>query len=150
MYERMIRAFQLKIANQVRTEIFNPILESNGFEPNIVKMKFNSVTDADEAVKAKWLGNLLRGYPQGQKPLSINEVRSLFGFQPIKEEETEEKPEETPETPTEEPEEEEELKEKPEEEIEEESKSKNDLQDTIDELREELEELRDMYEAEKE
>ena len=85
MYERFIKSLQHKIANLIRIEIINPILRANGFEENIVFMRFNSVTDADEAVKAKWLGNLLRGYPEGSKPFTINEVRAMFDYPPIKE-----------------------------------------------------------------
>jgi len=98
MYERMIKSFQLKISNQVRKDLFNYILESNGFEPDIVRMRFNSVTDADEAVKAKWLGNLLRGYNTHygeEKPFLPNEVRAMFGFPPL-EEETSDKPKKDP------------------------------------------------------
>ncbi len=83
MYERFVRSIQTKIANQIRMELINPILEKNGFEPDIVFLRFNSVTDADEAVKSKWLGNLLRGYPSGKQPFTINEVRSMFGYAPI-------------------------------------------------------------------
>jgi len=85
MYERMIRAFQYRISNLLRIEVLNKILEKNGFEPNIVKIRFNSVTDADEAVKAKWLGDLLRGYDarRGEaKPFTDDEVRAMFGYGP--------------------------------------------------------------------
>jgi len=84
MYERFIRSIQFKLSTQIKNEIINPILEKNGFKKNIVKLRFNSVTDSDEAVKSKWLGNLLRGYPQGKHPFTINEVRSMFGYPPIK------------------------------------------------------------------
>ena len=85
MYERMIKSFQFKIANILRLDLLNDILVKNGFQPNIVTVKFNSVTDADEADKAKWLGNLLRGFPDGQKPFSTNEIRAMFGFPDMKE-----------------------------------------------------------------
>jgi len=87
MYERFIQSIQTKVSEQIRTDLINQILQKNGFYPNIVKMKFNSVTDADEAVKAKWLGDLLRGYDirRGEiKPFSVNEVRHMFGYPPIK------------------------------------------------------------------
>jgi hypothetical protein len=81
MYERMIRAFQLRLANQVRQEVINQILLMYRYPENIVKIRFNSVTDADEAVKAKWLGNLLRGYyPEEGKPFTMDEVRAMFGY----------------------------------------------------------------------
>jgi len=83
MFERFIKAIQQKLATKVRTQIINDILIDNGFEENLVYMKFNSVTDADEAVKSKWLGNLLRGFPEGNKPFSINEIRSMFDYPPI-------------------------------------------------------------------
>jgi len=117
MYERFIRSIQFKLSTQIKNEIINPILEKNGFKKNIVKLRFNSVTDSDEAVKSKWLGNLLRGYPQGKHPFTINEVRSMFGYPPIKggdvlshttPEEGDEKPEEEIEEPKPEEEEEEE------------------------------------------
>jgi len=137
MYERMIRSFQMKISNQLRVELVNPILESNGFDPNIVKVRFNSVTDADEAVKAKWLGNLLRGYPEGQKPFSINEVRALFGFAPVKEEDVEEEPEpESGKKP--EPEEEEPENEEPEEEPEEETEEEKPKKESISDVRRDI------------
>jgi len=85
LYERMIRTFQIRIANLLRLEVLNKILAQNGFEPNLVKIKFNSVTDADEAVKAKWLGDLLRGYDPRrgeEKPFTIDEVRAMFGYGP--------------------------------------------------------------------
>jgi len=116
MYERFIRSIQFKLSTQIKNEIINPILEKNGFKKNIVKLRFNSVTDSDEAVKSKWLGNLLRGYPQGKHPFTINEVRSMFGYPPIKggdvlshttPEEGDEKPEEEIEEPKPEEEEEE-------------------------------------------
>jgi len=81
----MIKSFQFKIANILRLDLLNDILVKNGFQPNIVTVKFNSVTDADEADKAKWLGNLLRGFPDGQKPFSTNEIRAMFGFPDMKE-----------------------------------------------------------------
>ena len=84
MFERFIKNLQYDIATQIRVELINQILVENGFEPDIVYMKFNSVTDADEEAKAKWIGNLFRGFPEGKKPLSINEIRTLFGFQSIK------------------------------------------------------------------
>ena len=86
MYERMIRSFQNKLANQIRVDLINEILKVNGFKENSVKLKFNAVTDADEATKAKWMGNLLRGYyPEEGKPFSKNEVRSMFDFPPVNE-----------------------------------------------------------------
>ena len=83
MYERFIKSLQHKLSNLVRLEIINPVLKANGFEEDSVFIIFHSVTDADEAVKAKWLGNLLRGYPERQKPFTINEIRSMFDFPPI-------------------------------------------------------------------
>jgi len=83
MYERFIKSIQHKLATQVRMEVINPILMENGMEENTVFMRFNSVTDADEAVKAKWMGNLLRGFPEGQKPFTINEIRAVFDYPPI-------------------------------------------------------------------
>ena len=83
MYERFIKSIQTKLAYQIRNELINPILEKNRFEINTVHIKFNSVTDADEAVKSKWLGNLLRGYPAGKQPFTINEVRSMFDYPPV-------------------------------------------------------------------
>jgi len=83
MFERFIKAIQHKLAIKLRIEVINDILVANGFDPDIVMMRFNSVTDADEAVKSKWLGNLLRGFPQGKKPFTINEIRAIFDFPPI-------------------------------------------------------------------
>lgn len=83
MFERFIKSIQHKLATKLRVELINQILIENGFEENIVHMKFNSVTDADEASKAKWIGNLLRGFPEGKKPITINEVRAAFDYPDI-------------------------------------------------------------------
>jgi len=80
MFERYIQALQHKLATKLRTELINPLLVEAGFEENIVHMKFKSVTTKDEEGLAKWLGNLFRGYPEGKKPLTRNEVRALFGY----------------------------------------------------------------------
>ena len=107
MYERMIKAIQHKIAKQINKELIRPFLEERGFDPLAVSLRFNSVTDADEAVKSKWLGNLLRGYPEGKKPFTLNEIRAMFDYPPIKDEgELEDEPSEEPseEKPEEEPE----------------------------------------------
>ena len=82
LHERMIRSFQHKIENQIRLELFNPNLVNNGFKENEVSIKFKSVTSADEEGIAKWLGNLLRGFPEGKKPITINEIRSFFNLKP--------------------------------------------------------------------
>jgi len=111
MFERVIRSFQLKISSQIEHELIKPVLDENGFNleknpDNMVRMRFNSVTDADEAVKAKWLGNLLRGYDprQGEKkPFTTDEVRAMFGYGPMLEDNKDEVPKPKPgETPTEE------------------------------------------------
>jgi len=83
MYERFIKSIQHKISMKIKKELINPILEENGKEPNLVTMRFNSVTDSDEAVKAKWMGNLLRGFPEGNGPFTINEIRAVFDYDPI-------------------------------------------------------------------
>ena len=89
LYERMIRAFQMKLSIQIKNELVNPILEEHGFQTGIVDIKFNSVTDADEAVKAKWLGNLLRGFREGEKkPFTNDEIRAMFGYPPLNENST--------------------------------------------------------------
>lgn len=81
LHERMIRAFQHKLQSQTRIDLFNPVLESNSKNENTVNIKFKSVTTADEEGMAKWLGNLLRG---GVIIFSINEMRAMFGYDPIK------------------------------------------------------------------
>jgi hypothetical protein len=83
-FERFIKSLQHKIETQLRVELINQILIENGYEQNLVYMRFNSVTDADEERKAKWIGNLFRGFPEGKKPLSRNEVRALFSYMPVK------------------------------------------------------------------
>lgn len=83
MYERFIKAIQHKLATRIRLEVINPILLENGMDEDIVFMRFNSVTDADEAVKAKWMGNLLRGFQFSDKPFTVNEIRAVFDFPPI-------------------------------------------------------------------
>ena len=89
MYERMIKSFQLKLASFLVREIFKPFLQGYGYTEEDMKdlrVVFRSVTDEDEAMKAKWLGNLLRGYKNELKPFTINEIRSMFGFPPFTEE----------------------------------------------------------------
>ena len=85
MYERMIRSFQNDIGIMLREALFNPHLEKYGFEPNSVKIKFNNVTEEDEALRAKWLGNLLRGFAEGDMPFTKNEIRAFFGMAPLDE-----------------------------------------------------------------
>jgi len=87
MYERMIKAFQLEISNVIKQELFNPLLEKNGFEPNTVTLKFNDVTEEDQALRFKWLGNLLRGLPEDKFPMTVNELREMLGLQAIHQEE---------------------------------------------------------------
>jgi len=85
MYERKIRSFQLRIAKQIEKELINQILISNGMEPYIAHIKFNSVTTADEEGYAKWYGNLLRGFKNCKLPFSYNEIRQSFHLPPINE-----------------------------------------------------------------
>ena len=90
MYERMIKSFQLKLASFLVREIFKPFLQGHGFTQDDFKdlrVVFRSVTDEDEAMKAKWLGNLLRGYKNEPKPFTINEIRAMFGLPPLSDEE---------------------------------------------------------------
>jgi len=83
-FERFIKSVQHKLETQLRVELIDQILIENGMESNLVYMRFNSVTDADEERKAKWIGNLFRGFPEGKKPLSINEIRAAFGYSSVK------------------------------------------------------------------
>ena len=80
MYERMIKAFQYEISDIITTELINPILKKYGFEEGCVTLKFNDVTEEDQALKAKWIGNLLRGFKNTKMPFTRNEIRSMFGF----------------------------------------------------------------------
>jgi len=93
MYERMIKAYQQRISQIIRTELFNEILIKYGFvnkesevkvkgdkSPVKVELIFNSVTEEDEALRAKWLGNLLRGFPDGNMPFTRNEIRAFFNL----------------------------------------------------------------------
>jgi hypothetical protein len=141
MYERFIKAIQHKITTMVRLEIINPILLANGKEENIVYMRFNSVTDADEAVKAKWLGNLLRGFPEGEKPFSIDEIRAIFDYPPLSKSMS---PENQPNQQPEKPSSEKPAPEKPKEsEPKLESKVVRGLKSSIEDLKDELDGLRD-------
>lgn len=152
MYERFIKAIQHKMTTVVRLEIINPILLANGFEENTVYMRFHSVTDADEAVKAKWLGNLLRGFPEGPQPFSIDEIRAIFDYPPLdKSVAPGEQPMKEPKTPApekkptgEKPEEE-----KPEKEQKLESKVVKGLKNSIEDLKDELEDLKEELNARK-
>jgi len=85
LYERMIKAFQNELAQVIRGELFNPYLEKNRMDPDIVFLQFKSVTEEDEAQRSKWLGNLLHYTNQaGQMPFTRNEIRAMFGFPPRK------------------------------------------------------------------
>lgn len=84
LYERMIKSFQLRISRIIEHELFNKVLRANGLPENSVEIVFNSVTEEDEALKAKWIGNLLRGFQRSTiKPFTINEIRSFFGYKPV-------------------------------------------------------------------
>lgn len=84
LFERMIKAFQNRLAYVIRTDIINEILEENGYDPDTVYIKFNSVTEEDEALKAKWFGNLMNTFSRtALKPFTLNEIRTMFGFDTI-------------------------------------------------------------------
>jgi hypothetical protein len=83
LFERFIKSIQHKLDKQIEIQLINQILKEHDYEPNIVKMKFKSVTDADKERKAKWLGNFLRGFPEGKKPFTINEIRNEMDYEPI-------------------------------------------------------------------
>jgi hypothetical protein len=79
LFERMIKAFQHSLAQMVQREIFAKVLAYYGMEDEYVKIKFKSVTDKDEAMKAKWLSDILKSYGSSKyRPFSINEVRQMF------------------------------------------------------------------------
>ena len=88
LYERMIKAYQIVLAETLRNELFNEhlqkfnLLDQNGL-PVRVSIIFNSVTDADEAEKAKWLANILSVFKGTDMPFTKNEIRKLLGFQPL-------------------------------------------------------------------
>lgn len=91
MYERMIKAFQHKISNILKRSIIDEhlilkkyIVERKGEKiiPDTVKLKFKPVTEEDEALRAKWWSNIVRGF-QGRIPFTGNEFRSMFGYEPI-------------------------------------------------------------------
>jgi hypothetical protein len=84
LFERIIRSFQMRLANIIEDQIFDVILEKNGFDPDLVSLSFASVTDEDEAMKAKWLGNLMRGFTHTKyRPFTINEIRKVMKFRPL-------------------------------------------------------------------
>jgi len=84
LYERMIKSFQMRLAKIVEEQLFNKVLESEGYDPDIVSIKFRGITDEDEAMKAKWMGNFIRGFRSSKyKPLTINEMRREMGFKPL-------------------------------------------------------------------
>lgn len=86
LYERMIESFQLRISRIIEQSLFNKVLEAHGKKPNLVKIKFNSITDEDEALKAKWMGELMNGFRNSPvKPFTINEIREYFKKSPVKE-----------------------------------------------------------------
>lgn len=84
LFERLIKSFQTKLSRLIEKQLFNKVLKSNGFEEDLVSIEFDSVTEEDEAMKAKWLGNLIRGFRSSKtKPLTINEIRRIMGFKEI-------------------------------------------------------------------
>ena len=105
MYERMIKSFQHELENIIRVELINPFLERSGFKDEDVYLRFNQVTEEDEALKAKWLGGLLRGFRDTEMPFTRNEIRAFFGLQAR--EDMEDVPRSKPEEEEEPPEEEE-------------------------------------------
>lgn len=86
LYERTIKGLQNKLSVALETQLFNPYLDDNGFDiedsDNLVHIVFNSVTEEDDALRAKWWGNILRGFRR-QIPFTGNEFRSQFGLDPI-------------------------------------------------------------------
>jgi hypothetical protein len=90
LWERMLKAYQHTFSEVLRQDLFNEHLLLKGFkqqnseEPIFADIKFESVTEEDEALRAKWLGNLLRGFPGGKIPFTRNEIRHLMGFEPRK------------------------------------------------------------------
>jgi hypothetical protein len=88
LYERTIKSFQIRLARQIEKQIFSRVLESEGINPDdvYVTLKFKSVTEQDETQRAKWVANLLDAFKNtDKKPLTINEVRSMFDKEPIDE-----------------------------------------------------------------
>jgi len=84
LYERMINSFQKKISRAVEHNIFNVLLKVNGMEDNVGFISFNSVTEQDEAMRAKWMGDLMKGFRQSSiKPFTINEIRAKFSIKPF-------------------------------------------------------------------
>jgi hypothetical protein len=84
LYERMIQSFQLRLAKIIEKGLFNKVLEKNGFDPDIVSIEFKNVTEADESDRAKWIGNLIRGFRSSRvKPFTINEIRKKFNIKPL-------------------------------------------------------------------
>jgi len=90
LWERMLKAYQHTFSETLRQDLFNEHLLNKGFKqqgseaPIYADIKFESVTEEDQALKAKWLGNLLRGFPEGKLPFTLNEVRGIVGYSPRK------------------------------------------------------------------
>jgi len=89
LYERMIKAYQLVLSETIRESLFNECLGRNNLVDNNglpvrVTLTFNSVTDSDEAEKAKWLGNILTA-TANDPPITKNEIRKVMGFPPVPE-----------------------------------------------------------------
>jgi hypothetical protein len=84
LYERMINSFQNKISRTIERDIFNHVLLKNNFEIDSVDLVFSGVTEQDEAMKAKWFGDMFKGFRTSTiKPFTINEVRGIFGKKPF-------------------------------------------------------------------
>jgi hypothetical protein len=90
LWERMLKAYQYSISQVLERELFNEYLLSKGFidqatqEPVYSSIIFDSVTEEDEAMRAKWLGNLIGAFKGGKLPLTLNEVRKLLKLAPRK------------------------------------------------------------------
>lgn len=88
LWERMLKAYQHTLSEVLRRELFDEHLRLRGFieketnEPIYSSIKFDSVTEEDEALKAKWLGNIIGGFRDGKLPFTRNEIRRILGLNP--------------------------------------------------------------------
>jgi hypothetical protein len=90
LWERMLKAYQYYISEVLEQDLFNEYLQAKGFidqqtqEPIYTSITFDSVTEEDEAMRAKWLGNLIGAFKSGKLPLTRNEIRKLLKLAPRK------------------------------------------------------------------
>lgn len=91
-FERSIMGFQTVLSSTIERQCFSEILKHHSIREK-VKLVFMSISPDDEKDKSVWIANVLKVMPDA---LTKDEVRELFGFEPVSDADDEEAPEEKP------------------------------------------------------